>query len=445
MLPPWYKLLPATAEPIEFARPVVGPPEHFGNAKRVAAPQGFARAGARASALQLPGFNKNGKESAVSEYQYYEFQAIDRPLTDGEQGTLRRYSSRATITSRRFVVDYSWGSFKGDAAEWMEEYFDAFVYLANWGSRELMLRVPRSVLSPEKAKGYCTGESATARAKGDHLVLGFQSEDEEGGEWIHEQNNTLASLLPLRSELTSGDLRALYLAWLRCAQLGELDDGDAEPPCPPGLGDLSAALEAFADFLRLDRDLIEAAAAASPKLSKTDDAALERWVAALPESDKTSILVRLVGGADAHLRGELLRRFRESQVSEAPAAAFKTRTVGELREAAQARAEERRREEAELAAREEARREREAAKARDYHLTALAKREGEAWRTLDELIATKQPNKYDEAVALLRDLRDVCVRAGRQGEAATRIDRLCEEHARKGTFIQRMRKAGLAS
>ena len=52
-------------------------------------------------------------------------------------------SSRATITSSRFQVDYSWGSFKGNADEWMERYFDAFLYLANWGTRELMLRVPR--------------------------------------------------------------------------------------------------------------------------------------------------------------------------------------------------------------------------------------------------------------------------------------------------------------
>ena len=32
----------------------------------------------------------------MSEYQYYEFQAIDRPLTPQEQATLRKYSSRAT-------------------------------------------------------------------------------------------------------------------------------------------------------------------------------------------------------------------------------------------------------------------------------------------------------------------------------------------------------------
>jgi hypothetical protein len=92
-------------------------------------------------------------------------------------------------------------------------------------------------------------------------------------------------------------------------------DGDAEPHCPPGLPSLSASLDAFVEFMRLDRDLVEAAAAGSPAVEPADDAALEGWVAALPESEKTSLLVRLVGGGEPHLRAELLRQFRESCAS----------------------------------------------------------------------------------------------------------------------------------
>jgi hypothetical protein len=249
--------------------------------------------------------------------------------------------------------------------------------------------------------------------------------------------------VPLRAELAGGDLRALYLAWILSAQLGELDDGDMEPPCPPGLGKLTAPLEAFVEFMRIDRDLIDVAAAASPELVATDDAALKGWVAALPEAEKTMLLARLVGGAEAHLRAEPLRRFRESRTPEAPPA--KARSVGEILKAAKGRAEERRRQKAEHAACEKARREREAVEARERHLSALAKRGAEAWRELDALIATKQPKKYDEAVALLGDLRDVCVRGGRQVEAATRIARLREEHTKKPSLIERFRKAGLTT
>jgi hypothetical protein len=50
----------------------------------------------------------------VSEYQYYEFQAVDRPLTHEEMTKLRACSSRAQITPSSFTVAYNYGNFKGD-------------------------------------------------------------------------------------------------------------------------------------------------------------------------------------------------------------------------------------------------------------------------------------------------------------------------------------------
>jgi hypothetical protein len=47
----------------------------------------------------------------MSEYQYYEFQAVDRCLTEGETDELRSFSSRADITTHSFINNYSWGSF----------------------------------------------------------------------------------------------------------------------------------------------------------------------------------------------------------------------------------------------------------------------------------------------------------------------------------------------
>ena len=66
----------------------------------------------------------------------------------------------------------------------------------------------------------------------------------------------------LRADLMGGDLRGLYLGWLNCLQMGELDDEEIEPPVPPGLGKLSASLRSLADFLRIDDGLLEAAAEA---------------------------------------------------------------------------------------------------------------------------------------------------------------------------------------
>ena len=48
----------------------------------------------------------------MSEYQYYEFHAIDRPLSEHERRALRACSTLATITSTRFVNHYEWGDLK---------------------------------------------------------------------------------------------------------------------------------------------------------------------------------------------------------------------------------------------------------------------------------------------------------------------------------------------
>lgn len=42
----------------------------------------------------------------MSEYQYYEFAAIDRPLTRAEMAELRAVSTRAVITPSGFVNHY---------------------------------------------------------------------------------------------------------------------------------------------------------------------------------------------------------------------------------------------------------------------------------------------------------------------------------------------------
>lgn len=267
----------------------------------------------------------------MSEYQYYEFQAIDRPLTSREMATLRSFSTRATITPSRFVNSYSYGDFKGDAAVWMERYFDAFLYRANWGGRVLMLRMPAEALPLREAKRYCRGGLAVARQKGDKVILELRSEDEDGDEWVEEDGGLMTSLVPLRTELAAGDLRALYIAWLGCVQAEELDGSVEEPPRPEGLESLSAPQMALAEFLRLDRRLLAAAAAGGERrAARGDKRKLERWVRGLPEAEKDRALARLMEGEGAALRAQLHRRFRSAEAGQEPKDQGRRRTVAEL-------------------------------------------------------------------------------------------------------------------
>jgi hypothetical protein len=49
----------------------------------------------------------------VSDYQYYEFLTIDRPLGDDEQAEVRSLSTRPRITATSFVNQYHWATSAG--------------------------------------------------------------------------------------------------------------------------------------------------------------------------------------------------------------------------------------------------------------------------------------------------------------------------------------------
>jgi len=48
------------------------------------------------------------------EYQYYEFQAIDRPLTRAEQNYVQSLSSRLRPTATRAMFTYGHGDLQGN-------------------------------------------------------------------------------------------------------------------------------------------------------------------------------------------------------------------------------------------------------------------------------------------------------------------------------------------
>jgi hypothetical protein len=380
----------------------------------------------------------------VSEYQYYEFTAVDRPLTTREQAVLRSLSTRADITATSFVNTYQWGDFKGDPRKLMERYFDAHLYLANWGTRQLMLRLPKHVLDPATVARYCVGDSASAWTAGKHLIVHLHREDEDGTDaWDLDGHGLLASIIPVRAGLAAGDLRLLYLGWLRCAQSLELADEEPEPPVPAGMGTLDASLTAVAEFLCIDPDLLAAAAAASAQTSVEPTAAqLRSWIARLPVREKDAILADLVSGGDGHLRGRLLRRYRDAQPTTASTTTA-PRTAGELLAAAADLRAERERQVAEQRGRDRIRQERSAAAARQQHLDALAVDQPAAWQGVNELIATKKPRDYDTAVQLLVDLRDLGERDGSTTPFRQRLAELRAVHARKPSLLERLERAGL--
>ncbi|MGD0663479.1 MAG: hypothetical protein ABSD38_36015 [Syntrophorhabdales bacterium] len=379
----------------------------------------------------------------MSEYQYYEFQAIDRPLTRQQMSELRGYSTRAEITPTRFVNSYNFGGFKGDAEQWMERYFDAHLYFANWGTRILMLRIPEGLLGEEVLNEYCAETGLSFCLAAGSFILSFTSKNEDYD--YYEGEGALSSIMPVRSGLMHGDHRALYLGWLVAVQAGGVDHAAPEPRLPAGLGQLDSSLEALADFLRIDWDLVAAAAEGTPDghaegLSREEIGA---WVRTLPADEKDSLLASLIKGGDPHLATELFRRVSRERERIAGAGTGPRRTAGQIRARAEIVAETRKRKEAEKRAQEKARREREEAGERRKYLQSLSGKEGDLWAKVDRLIDTKQSGPYDEAVTLLQDLRDLADMTGKAFDFRTRMTELHTRHSRKPSLLERFRKAKL--
>lgn len=244
----------------------------------------------------------------MSEFQYYEFQALDRPLTEKEMAALRKCSSRARITPSRFVNHYSYGNFKGNIEKWMKQYFDAFVYIADWGTRRLIFRFPNQIIDTEIVKQYCLDDNARCWSTESHLIVEFCVEECPADEWLQEDNYSLTELLPLRSEVSNNDYRLFYLGWLLCLQYSDLSTKTIEPPVPLGLGSLSPALKAFVDFFNLDKKLLVSAATVSSKpLNQiyTDD--IEPSIASLSNGEKFQWLCRLALENNPNLQAEFRR------------------------------------------------------------------------------------------------------------------------------------------
>lgn len=386
----------------------------------------------------------------MSEYQYYEFQAIERPLTKDELEQVRALSSRATISATHFVNEYHYGDFRGDERRLMEQLYDAHLYFANWGSRRLMLRLPTALLPARNAEPYCAEDALTCWTRNGHLLLDFAYSAEDGGEWDFETSFTLASFTTLRTELAAGDRRPLYLAWLSALTRWELEEdvdedeytSTLEPPVPAGLAHLTGPQQALADFLHIDPHLLTAAARASGTAPSQaiDKDALAAWIRALPQNEKDTLLLDAALGTAPQPGPALLARHRAASRGTAePSTAARRRSAAELLDAAhEVRSEQTRQQDQ---ARAQARQAQQLA--RESHLDHLAENAEQAWQDVANLIGKKQPSPYDTAVTLLKDLREVHDRAGTPGEFARRLHDLREQHRGKSSLMRRLTDAGL--
>jgi len=249
----------------------------------------------------------------MSEYQYYEFLAIDRPLTAEETSTLRALSTRAHITPVSFTNHYEWGDFKGNPDKLMELFFDAHVYVANWMTAIFKVRVPIDAISEETVEAMAVRGVLDFKATKTHWIITWSLNESENYDRFGMENGHgwMARLAPVREELLKGDMRSLYIGWLSAVAAEMIDHDETEPISMGGLGSLTVAQKALAEFLEVDEDLLAGAGIGSPASQDQDPPQEEAdaWLGGLPQDEVTALSNLLLAGKGQQAERALKNRF----------------------------------------------------------------------------------------------------------------------------------------
>lgn len=390
----------------------------------------------------------------MSEFQFYDFRSIDRPLTDSERREVSSWSSRSNVSSHRATFNYSYGSFKKEPLDCVARYFDAMFYTANWGTRHLIFRFPKKMvdykalaafdIDASEVTGHETGIALSTR--GEYALLEFQFCEDESSSWIDEEDDTLSGLLSLREDILQGDYRSLFIFWLDMAnrlsadtmEEEDFDDADDEgssltvPPIPPNLKQSNPALNALIELYELDVDLIAAAATFSPEPPKVAPFVLQMALKELSEKEKYDWLSRLFEG---ELRlDKVFKKHIESLQPKTKSQQVNPKTVSFSNITAL------------LGNKKTERLENEAMDKANAHIkkmNELSKTEAEMWKTVYFNLDRKIGSAYDIASDTLKDLYDVAVFVDRKKLFLEKFYDIEDRYGRSRTFLERLKKLGL--
>jgi hypothetical protein len=372
----------------------------------------------------------------MSEYQYYEFQALDQPLSAEAREDMQNLSSRVFLTASSASFVYNYGDFRGIPYRVLSQYFDIMLYVTNWGTRQLMMRFPENSIKNDVMHTYQYADNLEWTTSGHYIILNIELNYENYSDWV-EGEGLLSGLAQIRNDILQGDYRSLYLAWLMIMsyELEVLEDDEdlTEPSVPPNLQGLSPTLMNFINFFDIDSDLVTAAAQASPKISHPQEK-LDNYLDKLSAEEQNDFLRRLLKG-EPHLNITLANRLRElSDTSQADVLSSRVerRTIRQLIKVSEKI--------------EQQRLEVERRKVEAAHLEKmekLASQKDQLWAKIIPLVEQKRTGAYDEAVAILKDLHDLAKHQHLLPEFKKKVQDIPKQYPTLSGLKRRLRQARL--
>ena len=377
----------------------------------------------------------------MSEYQYYEWQTVDRLLTNEEKEAVENLSSHIEVNSSSAVVTYDWSDFRHDPKQVLLKYFDAFFYFANWGSLQLMFRFPKGLIEEGDIFPYCMDEIISFEPIGKYQILDLDFSSEDGESLKYEAS--LADFIHLRADILEGDYRLLYLAWLKSESRWEYPDFDEEPedddskiakyirepPVPAGLKKLTPSLKNFVRVFGINPFLVQAAAEKSPDIHKPQTLDYRDLIGRLTQVERDDFLLRLAEG-EPNVGIALRKHLSLFMPSENPQRS-KPRTIKQLIKRAKQL--------------EGAAKSRQLEFDRKRHINEmreLAKREEQAWQQVETLLdnGRRIASVYDWATSMLEQLKQLSEFQNTQAVFQGRLNQLAEKYASRPALIERWKR-----
>jgi hypothetical protein len=146
----------------------------------------------------------------MSEYQYYEFCSINKPLTKEARDAMASLSSRANVGTHNASYVYNYGDFRGNSNKLVLKYFDVFFYISNFGTIRLTFKYNISQIDINEIKKHCIEDIIDCEQYGEDILLDINIQNEDGFGWT-EGEGLLPDLLPLYDEIKDKNYQFLRI------------------------------------------------------------------------------------------------------------------------------------------------------------------------------------------------------------------------------------------
>jgi hypothetical protein len=360
----------------------------------------------------------------MSEYQFYEFKSIDKPLSEKDKAEIGSWSSRTSPSNTGATFTYHYSDFRKDEIKVVEKYFDAMFYISNWGTTRLIFKLPNALIDLRYLRQFRINDVVRLIEKPDFTLLDINVSDEEGGGMWTDGEGYLSSLIPLRSDILSGDYRSLYLIWLNeCTNdvlydCGDVDPGTKEPKVPNNLNSLSGALLDFVELFEIGKDLIDVAAEKSRVGVSESIENYSQYITQLPNDEKDELLLRLLK-KEPLLDVKLEKRLKDFVSEGGESNSVERRTVGEIAKSIKERKEKR-----------EVLKNKKRKEVRLARLRKIEQNEINIWPNVMSLINEKRTKSYEEAIKLLQDLKELSIHKKQFDDFCKKIITIKQKYSR---------------